>query len=115
MELFKKIFSKISSEPEQPNLKFGRFSDSYKEDKKYDAWDKSLEKFEAKHYLESFKLFLSYLSDDQQENVKFEVIIFSVQFNASSSILFISTKLSFSSIFICVIFDFLSRKSFFDP
>ena len=68
MNLFRKIFKKEKKDVGHPDIKFGRFSDSYKEDKKYDSWDKSLETFEEDKFLESFNLFLDYLSDDEMGN-----------------------------------------------
>ena len=68
-KVFKKIFRSSKSRPEVPKISFGRFSDSYKEDEKYDAWDRSLEIYEEGKYLESFRMFLLYLLDDQQNNV----------------------------------------------
>ena len=72
MGILQNLFGRKNVTVERPDLKFGRFSDSYKEEEKYDAWDKALEKFEAKEYLDSFKLFLNYLKDDRQGNVEFE-------------------------------------------
>ena len=55
-----------------PKIQFGRFSDAYKEEVKYDAWDLALEQFENQEYLESYKSFFNYLSDESAENVFFE-------------------------------------------
>ena len=69
MGLFDKIFGKnIEFEP-QPNIQFGRYTDSYKSTEQYDAWDVSLLKFEEKEYLQSFERFLFYLNDKKKGNV----------------------------------------------
>ena len=67
MAIFTKFFEKNGQEPE---IKFGRFSDSYKEEEKYDAWDIALELYEKREYLKSFEYFLTYLKDDTSGNVK---------------------------------------------
>lgn len=64
MKFIRKIFQKAQNR-EEPSIKFGRFSDSYKEEEKYSFWDRSLSKYEKKQYLASFKLFLDYLSNEQ--------------------------------------------------
>lgn len=71
MGFFDYFFSKKESDS-LPKIQFGRFSDAYKEDYKYDAWDKALEQFENEEYLESYKSFFNYLSDESAENVFYE-------------------------------------------
>jgi len=56
-----------------PKRQFGRFSDAYKDEAKYDAWDKSLELFEDQDYIASYKLFFDYLSDSSVGNCSYEV------------------------------------------
>jgi hypothetical protein len=50
-------------------FKFGRFSDSYKKQSQYDAWELSLSAFEEKSYLDSYRNFLKYLNDSDINNV----------------------------------------------
>lgn len=71
MAFFNKIFGSQAPAEAQPDLKFGRYTDSYKQAGQYDAWDKSLEQFEQEQYLDSYKSFFSYLRDERAENVKF--------------------------------------------
>ncbi len=66
MSIFKDIFNKQS---DGPDIKFGRYSDSYKEETKYDSWDIALELYEEDQYLKSFNYFLEYLRDDEVGNV----------------------------------------------
>lgn len=51
-----------------PQIQFGRFSDAYKDEKKYNAWDAAINKFNDEEYLEAYKLFFMYLSDESAEN-----------------------------------------------
>jgi hypothetical protein len=72
MRIFDQFFRKKTKHKESvPLINFGRFSDSYKQTKQYDAWDVALDKFKNEQYLESFKAFLDYLNDEREENVKY--------------------------------------------
>lgn len=70
MNLFSRLFKSSSDISEVPKVVFGRFSDTYKSDEKYRAWDESILKFEDGLFDESFDLFFQYLSDETQQNVK---------------------------------------------
>lgn len=71
MGLFDRLFGNSADKPPAPDIKFGRYSDSYKETANYDAWDNSLEKFESEHYLEAYREFFRYLRDDREDNVRY--------------------------------------------
>lgn len=71
MGFFDRLFGSFTEEEPQPDVKFGRYSDSYKEAVNYDAWDIALEKFESENYLDSYRHFFRYLRDDQEDNVKY--------------------------------------------
>ncbi len=71
MSILNSIFGFGKKETQQPDLRFGRYSDSYKNDEKYDDWDRSLKLFENKSYIESYKAFFDYLSDDREKNVQY--------------------------------------------
>lgn len=43
-------------------IQFGRFSDSYKDESQYEAWDKSLKLFDEQQYIESYKAFFEYVN-----------------------------------------------------
>ena len=53
-----------------PKIRFGRYTDSYKDKTQYESWDAALEKFEANEYLESYKEFFQYLREDKEDNVR---------------------------------------------
>jgi hypothetical protein len=65
-----KIFS--TSKQEDPPIKFGRYSDSYKEEDKYDAWDIALDYYEKGKHLLSFEYFLTYLKDESLGNLNYK-------------------------------------------
>ncbi len=71
MWLLDRIFSNQNDSNYQPSIRFGRFSDSYKPSKNYDAWDDSLEKFEKQDYIGCYRSFFDYLRDEQEDNVKY--------------------------------------------
>jgi len=74
MNFFDYFFGDNKQQDPPPSIKFGRYTDAYKLGKQYDAWDKSLEKFENDEYLPSYILFLQYLRDDRENNVRWEEI-----------------------------------------
>jgi hypothetical protein len=54
----------------QPRIKFGRYTDTYKQKEQYTAWDAALDKFEEKDYLGSYNALFRYLRDEKQDNVR---------------------------------------------
>jgi hypothetical protein len=73
MSFFSKLFGQNNEvEQPQPQIKFGRYTDSYKTKFQYDNWDKALDQFEEENYLESYRAFFNYLKDERENNVNFE-------------------------------------------
>jgi len=72
MGLFDRIFGANANEENQPDVRFGRYSDSYKTAEQYDAWDNALEKFDDKKYLEAYRDFFFYLKDQEEDNVNWK-------------------------------------------
>ncbi|MFK7933400.1 MAG: hypothetical protein AB8G22_07810 [Saprospiraceae bacterium] len=70
MSLFDLIFGKSVTAQPQPNIRFGRYSDSYKSREKYDLWENALEKFDDEDYLAAYRDFFNYLKDENEENIK---------------------------------------------
>ena len=73
MNLFSRIFKK-TSDTKAPNIQFGRFTDTYKSDEKYEVWDKSIELFENEKYLNSYAALLEFLKTDEKENVSYSQV-----------------------------------------
>ena len=73
MSFFRKILGGTTHGESDPDIRFGRYSDAYKSDAKYDAWDASMDLFEEGKYVESFTRFFDYLTDEHQGNVKTEI------------------------------------------
>ena len=53
-------------------ITFGRFSDSFKDKPKVDAWNTSERLFLEKQYTDSYEAFFNYLRDDDIGNVNFK-------------------------------------------
>ena len=70
MSIFDRFFRRTEEYKWPENVRFGRYTDAYKSEDKYDAWDKALELFEQERYRESFELFFYYLLDESEENVR---------------------------------------------
>jgi len=71
MGLFDKLFGVSTDKEPQPDINFGRYSDSYKEAVNYTAWDIALDNFEEEAYLDSYREFFRYLRDDREDNVHY--------------------------------------------
>ena len=80
MGLFSKIFNSFHDKPE-PDIQFGRFTDSYKSDEKYKQWDASIDFFENEKYISAYNQFLDFISSDTHKNVQFSVNTGKIQFS----------------------------------
>ncbi|MCB0570007.1 MAG: hypothetical protein KDC66_09605 [Phaeodactylibacter sp.] len=80
MRFFDRLFGAKAEEQQEPKVSFGRYSDSYKGRSRYTAWDEALGQFEKKEYLESYKQFLYYLRDEEEDNVRYEEVKGGLQF-----------------------------------
>ncbi|NND34548.1 MAG: hypothetical protein HKN76_18325 [Saprospiraceae bacterium] len=72
MSFFSKLFNTNKPTRKPPDIEFGRFTDGYKSEEKYDAWDEAIDFFEEGEYTASFRSFFSYLADDHGTNVQYE-------------------------------------------
>ncbi len=69
MSFFEYLFGGGTKKEPQPNISFGRYTDSYKVASQYDSWDKALDLFEKEQYLSSYLEFFTYLRDNYEDNV----------------------------------------------
>jgi len=72
MGLLDRLFGKDTDDSPQPDIRFGRYTDSYKRPENYEAWDKSLRAFENEDYLTCYRQFFAYLRDESEDNVHVE-------------------------------------------
>ncbi|MEZ4985852.1 MAG: hypothetical protein R2795_12600 [Saprospiraceae bacterium] len=72
MSFFERWFSNKDAITQQPTVRFGRYSDSYKPTSCYDAWDKALAFYEKEEYLQAIKQLLVFLRDEEEDNVHWQ-------------------------------------------
>lgn len=69
MSFFERWFGAKEEANTVPDIRFGRYSDSYKATSCYDAWDAALLAFEEGEHLSSYEHFLTFLRDEEEDNV----------------------------------------------
>jgi hypothetical protein len=79
MSIFSKLF-KSKNESKDPTIQFGRFSDAYKSEPNYEAWEKSVRLFENEKYLDSYKYFLDFLNDENTQNAHYRLLPGRIEF-----------------------------------
>ncbi len=72
MGLFDRLFGRSAEKEDQPEIRFGRYSDSYKADEQYQAWHKSMELFDDGKHFDAYEAFFDYLKDPFVENVSYQ-------------------------------------------
>ena len=72
MKILDRLFGQAENEQDEPQIPFGRYTDSYKTSEQYNAWDQALEAFEKGEYIQSYLSFFKYLCDPEVKNVNFE-------------------------------------------
>jgi integrase len=82
MKLFSGLFG-TPADKNEPNIQFGRFTDSYKSDEKYASWDTSIELFESEKYIQSYKYFLDFLMVEHANNVTYQQVHGKITFTIS--------------------------------
>lgn len=71
MSFWNRLFgNKAEPTKPQPRIKFGRYTDSYKQKQQYEAWEDALNKFEEQDYLGSYNALFRYLRDENEDNVR---------------------------------------------
>ncbi len=71
MSWFADILGNWKNEKTDDYLSFGRFSDAYKAQDNYQAWDGAMEAFEDGQILEAYRLFFDYLKN-AQDNLSYQ-------------------------------------------
>ncbi len=69
MSFFDRIFGN-NERPEQPNIRFGRYSDIYHTSGQDEAFDQAVQHFEKEQFRASYKAFFNYLKNEKEDNVK---------------------------------------------
>lgn len=71
MSIFSKLF-KNGPKSSEPQIQFGRFTDTYKSDEKYKSWDLAIDHFENEKYLAAYAHFFDFLTNDSESNVVYK-------------------------------------------
>lgn len=71
MRIFSKLFKK-DLKTSEPQIQFGRFTDTYKSDEKYKSWDIAIDHFENEKYLAAYSHFFDFLTNDGASNVVYK-------------------------------------------
>lgn len=75
MNFFERLFrSKETNIPVdiEPNVLFGKYTDRNKTKEQHDSWDKAVNLYREKKYLDSYYEFFNYIRDEKEQNVTFE-------------------------------------------
>lgn len=62
------------SAPIDPNIRFGRYSDAYKDASSYAYWEQAQAHFDKGQYIECYQAFFSYVKDEREDNVHCELV-----------------------------------------
>ncbi|OWY23562.1 hypothetical protein C7N43_26635 [Sphingobacteriales bacterium UPWRP_1] len=73
MKVIDALFDFFAPNAKEPDVKFGRYSDSYKTDLQHQSLDNATHEYEKGNYLEAYRHFFTYLCDEKEDNVHFEV------------------------------------------
>ncbi|RME98857.1 MAG: hypothetical protein D6772_08465, partial [Bacteroidetes bacterium] len=72
MSFFERWFGGNHETVIRPDIRFGRYSDSYKTPACYDAWDQALKLYEEGQFIAAYQQFFSFLRDEEEDNVYWE-------------------------------------------
>ena len=70
--LFRRLFGQQEGKADQPDIKFGRFCDTYRNDRQLKSWENAIEKFESNEYFLSLAHLLDFLHNEDEQNVSYE-------------------------------------------
>ena len=80
MSILQKLFKKKFRESD-PEIQFGRYSDSYKAEPNYEAWEKSVQYFENEKFLDAFAAFFDFLNEPSKSNVSYRILPGKIEFS----------------------------------
>ena len=69
MSFFDRFFGS-DKKTEQPDIRFGRYSDVYHTSSQDHAFDEAVRFFEDERYIDSYRSFFDYLRNEEEDNVK---------------------------------------------
>lgn len=72
MHIWDRLF-KHKEETGEPTVRLGRYTDLYKDEEQYNAWDRALDAYDEGAYWDAIRHFMDYLRDASLENAKYWV------------------------------------------
>ena len=69
MSFFNRLFTNENKE-QQPDIRFGRYSDVYHTVGQDEAFDQAVQHFEEERYIDSYKAFFNYLRNEEEGNIQ---------------------------------------------
>ncbi len=81
MGLFDRLFGVLSTNQDEPKIRFGRFTDAHKSQEQYDDWDAGIKAYSDGDYLRSFEKLLDFLDQDDQDNIERELLSDQIKFH----------------------------------
>ena len=73
MSIFDFFRWNVENDYNGPNLKFGRYSDAFKDEVKHGLFSEAVDQFEAENFLQSIVYLLDFLRNDLDDNVQYDV------------------------------------------
>ena len=70
MSIFSKFFSQ-NPKSSDPEIQFGRFTDTNKSAEQYKSWDYAIENFDSEKYLVAYTHLLDFMSNTEKSNVSY--------------------------------------------
>ncbi len=70
MSFLSRLFSTSSHKPNDPDVRFGRYTDAYKSEQQQAAWVRALQLFEERRPLDAYREMLVFMRDETQNNVR---------------------------------------------
>lgn len=68
-----KSFVGNSQLDDRPDIRFGRYTDAYKSNSRYDAWDSAVSLFDQQRYVQSYEQFLLFLQNEKEDNLEYAI------------------------------------------
>lgn len=82
MSIFSKFFSQNPKSPD-PEIQFGRYTDTNKPPEKYKSWDYAVENFDSEKYLVAYTHLLDFMSNSEKTNLSYTlqngILLFNIQ------------------------------------
>ena len=73
MRFFENLFQRQPNNPNDPDIRFGRYSDANKSIEQFEQWQLANSYYEKEQFLPAYVSFLKYLNDPKEKNVEYKL------------------------------------------